>query len=151
MEVVLKYYKYVDPKSGEVKKDVGLLTSRLATKSKKKVDSDGSVTVISEEHLHIVSEKKPIVSAELLEISKEDFDSLPATALVDAKRAENFKKLKDYRNNRVKEVKAPKVKEQILSVESEVTVVDVNTYKEIKTKFENGESTVVDKLKKKDK
>lgn len=150
MEVFLKYYKYIDAE-GQLKKDAGIVTSRTAIRSKRKLEADGSLTTISEEKLHIVSERKPR-GANLEEISEEDFKALPAETLVDAGRIERFKKLQANRQKREERANATKVKQ--VDVSSVVTVISDESFTELNTKIEKGESTIegaADKKPKKDK
>lgn len=140
MEVGLKYYKYTDNK-GNIKKDVGLVTARTAIKSKRKVEDDRSLTTINEEKLHIVSERKPIIQGVTLEeISKEEFDALPAEAIKDSKKFERLLKFQEFRQKR--EDKIAKIRERRSEVKSEIKVVDDTTYADLSAKIENGESTL---------
>jgi len=139
MQVDLKYYKYIDPASGEVKKDVGLVTSRLSVKAKRKIEADNSLTTISEEKIHIVSERKPRVeNTEVIEITKEEFDALDAESVASPKKIERLERFKEYRNS--PEDRFKHIRERSLSkseVKSEVKVVDAAQATIIEQKFKD--------------
>ncbi len=149
METIIKYYKYTDVETGELKKDVGLVTARLAVKSKKRVEQDNSLTTISEEKYHIINENKPKADGILEEITKEEFEAIPAESLVDDKRLNRFERVQQHRSrifNRAEAVRARRS-----AVQNTVTNLDDASFEDLKEKQNKKESIIVPVVDKKDK
>lgn len=139
MQTSFKYYKYIDTSTGEVKKDISIINSRLAIKAKRKVEADNSLTTINEEKFHIVSENKPQVKdVELQEITKEEFDALPESSLADARRYQRAVKVKEHRDRVLNKIE--KIKERRLEIKNKVTPVDSETFTQLQEKQSKGES-----------
>lgn len=149
METILKYYKYVDSETGKVKKDVGIVTTRLAVKAKRKVEADKSLTTVFEEKFTVINENKPQVDAELVEISVEEFNQISDEDLVDAKKFARFTRIKE-RVNRIQERREQRTKKKF-QIDNKVEKVTDEEFAALQDKQEKGESILEAVKEKKDK